>query len=209
MVSRAFITVGIGAAVAGSAYLAYKFLCQDEGETIGNDKEESRSKRILVLGLDNSGKSTIIHGLSAKKKGETFVSKPTEGFNIVCIEDSMNFWEVGGSPKYRTYWPKFLDNAHDLALLIYVIDSADSSRMSESSDALQMVLAHENMKNVPLLLCANKQDLQHSKPFDYIIKEFGLLNEDRKVTGVDTAVPRDSDKQVGIDDLKERINCFL
>lgn len=38
MVSRAFITVGIGAAVAGSAYLAYRFLLQDEGEMITEDK---------------------------------------------------------------------------------------------------------------------------------------------------------------------------
>lgn len=61
-----------------------------------NQKGESHNKRILVLGLDNSGKSSLIHRLNAKKRAERYESKPTEGFNIVCIEtgnDPMNIWE--------------------------------------------------------------------------------------------------------------------
>ena len=60
-------------------------------------KEKEKNVRILMLGLDNAGKTTILK----KFNGEDISSiSPTLGFNIKTLEHkgySLNIWDVGGA----------------------------------------------------------------------------------------------------------------
>ena len=67
-------------------------------------KKQEKEVRILVLGLDNAGKTTILRGLSNED-----ISKitPTHGFNIKNLvhEDfKLNVWDVGGQKRLREMW---------------------------------------------------------------------------------------------------------
>lgn len=69
----------------------------------------------------------------------------------------MNVWDIGGQKAIRPYWKNYFENTDGL---VYVVDSSDEVRLKECSDELQSLLVEENLKNVPMLVFANKQDLQ-------------------------------------------------
>uniref|UniRef100_A0A914I8U3 ADP-ribosylation factor-like protein 3 n=1 Tax=Globodera rostochiensis TaxID=31243 RepID=A0A914I8U3_GLORO len=117
--------------------------------------QQGRELRILLLGLDNAGKTTILK----KASEEVAHISPTQGFNIksVMADDvRLNVWDIGGQRKIRPYWKNYFDNTD---VLIYVIDSADRKRFDETAMELSELLEEEKLKNVPVLIYANKQDL--------------------------------------------------
>nr|CAD7433425.1 unnamed protein product [Timema monikensis] len=119
--------------------------------------EESPERRILVLGLENAGKSTILSQVTSANCHNHDV-KPTEGFNVTCLhngETSLNIWEVGGREPFRKYWVNFLQ---DTDLLVFVVDAADAHNLSLAVTEVKRLLGDDRMAKVPILVLANKQD---------------------------------------------------
>ena len=91
-------------------------------------KRSDDEARILVLGLDNAGKTTILKKLS-KESIDTIM--PTQGFNIKSMVSDgfkLNMWDIGGQKSIRPYWRNYFDNTD---ALVYVVDSADQERFDE------------------------------------------------------------------------------
>ncbi|XP_060085049.1 ADP-ribosylation factor-like protein 3 [Ylistrum balloti] len=114
--------------------------------------------RILLLGLDNAGKTTILKTMA---KEEIQNITPTQGFNIKSVVSSkdrcqMNVWDIGGQRRIRPYWKNYFD---DTDVLIYVVDSTDRKRMEETATELEELLEEDRLAGVPVLIFANKQDL--------------------------------------------------
>ena len=64
----------------------------------------SKEMRILMLGLDAAGKTTILYRL---KLAEVVTTIPTVGFNVETVEYKnikFNVWDVGGQDKIRRLW---------------------------------------------------------------------------------------------------------
>ena len=100
-------------------------------------KKTEKDARILVLGLDNAGKTTILKKLSNE---EVKHIQPTQGFNVKSLVQEgfkLNVWDIGGQKAIRKYWENYFD-ATDA--LIYVIDSADSKRVEECQEVLKGLL---------------------------------------------------------------------
>ncbi|CAM9600254.1 unnamed protein product [Chrysoparadoxa australica] len=119
-------------------------------------KRTDQEARILVLGLDNAGKTTILKALS--EEDITHIM-PTQGFNIKSLmhaEFKLNVWDIGGQKSIRPYWRNYFDQTD---ALIYVIDSADKKRMDETGEELGQLLEEDKLAGVPVLIYANKQDL--------------------------------------------------
>ena len=71
---------------------------------------EKKEARILMLGLDAAGKTTILFKM---KLGEVVQSIPTIGFNVETIEFKnckLNVWDVGGQDKIRPMWKHYFNN---------------------------------------------------------------------------------------------------
>ncbi|XP_010522837.1 PREDICTED: ADP-ribosylation factor 1-like [Tarenaya hassleriana] len=118
-------------------------------------KEEER--RIVMIGLDGTGKSVILHKL---KTGETLDTDiPTIGFNVESVKyknKSFSLWEIGGQQRYkiRPLWKHHLQNTQGLVL---VVDSTDRDRIEEARDFLYMVLEEGDVTDdVSVLVYANK-----------------------------------------------------
>jgi len=115
--------------------------------------------RILLLGLDNAGKTTILKQLAAEDVSQV---TPTQGFNIKTVQADgfkLNVWDIGGQKKIRPYWKNYFESTD---VLIYVVDSADRKRLEETSFELTELLMEEALVEVPVLVFANKQDLSDS-----------------------------------------------
>ncbi|KAB0794725.1 hypothetical protein PPYR_11564 [Photinus pyralis] len=127
--------------------------------------------RLLLLGLDNAGKTTILKMLASEDI--THVT-PTAGFNIKSVISDgfkLNVWDIGGQKKIRPYWKNYFENTD---VLIYVVDSSDKKRLEETGLELYELLADEKLENVPLLVYANKQDLPDSLTASDLAQALGL-----------------------------------
>ncbi|XP_041323847.1 ADP-ribosylation factor-like protein 14 [Pyrgilauda ruficollis] len=122
-----------------------------------NAKPSTKAANIVMLGLDSAGKSTLLYKFRYK---DVFITMPTIGFNVDMIEAgkdfTLTFWDVGGQKKMRELWSNFLEDASGL---LYVVDSSDKRRLEESRKEFELILKNESIKNVPVVVLANKQDL--------------------------------------------------
>jgi len=119
-------------------------------------KTAKKELRILLLGLDNAGKTTILKTMASEDINHI---QPTQGFNIKSVQSQgilLNVWDIGGQKTIRPYWKNYFENTD---ILIYVIDSADRKRFEEAGLQLAELLEEEKLTATPLLVFANKQDL--------------------------------------------------
>ncbi|TRY74998.1 hypothetical protein TCAL_08648 [Tigriopus californicus] len=141
---------------------------------------------VLILGLDNAGKTTFLEAAKAKfgeKRTKSLIpltrkydgknsdkaplvntSKitTTVGLNIGRIDTHgirLNFWDLGGQEELQALWDKYYAECH---AVIFTVDSHDRERVSESKAAFDAMISNSNITGVPLLVLANKQDLPES-----------------------------------------------
>mmetsp|Transcript_45255 Transcript_45255/g.102205 ORF Transcript_45255/g.102205 Transcript_45255/m.102205 type:complete len:188 (-) Transcript_45255:272-835(-) len=119
-------------------------------------KQKEKEMRLLILGLDNAGKTTILK----KFNGEDISTiEPTLGFNIKTLEYmgyKLNCWDVGGQQTIRSYWRNYFEQTDGL---VWVVDSADRWRLEDCKRELHQLLGQEKLAGASLLIFANKQDL--------------------------------------------------
>lgn len=116
-----------------------------------------------MLGLDAAGKTTIVFKLQL---GEYISTVPTIGFNVETIQYknlSMTIWDIGGQKKLRDLWRHYYTGTD---AVIYIIDSCDKERLDLAQEELFGVLEDEELRDVPLLIYANKQDMGKITPAD-------------------------------------------
>ncbi|KAF7588161.1 hypothetical protein BBP40_006098 [Aspergillus hancockii] len=146
----------------------------------------TKEMRILMLGLDAAGKTTILYKLKLTNQEVTTI--PTVGFNVESVtykNVKFNVWDVGGQDKIRPLWRHYysgtaitiysdfmaLANLIGIPIgtqgLIFVVDSSDTARMEEARSELHKIINDREMKDALLLVFANKQDVQgHLSPED-------------------------------------------
>ena len=132
-----------------------------------------KDMRILMVGLDAAGKTTILYKL---KLGEIVTTIPTIGFNVETVEyKNINFtvWDVGGQDKIRPLWRHYFQGTQGL---IFVVDSNDRERITEAHDELHKMLAEDELRDAVLLVFANKQDLPQAMSVAEITEKLGLPN---------------------------------
>ncbi|XP_041059589.1 ADP-ribosylation factor 5 [Cetorhinus maximus] len=130
-----------------------------------------KQMRILMVGLDAAGKTTILYKL---KLGEVVTTIPTIGFNVETVEYKnicFTVWDVGGQDKIRPLWRHYFQNTQGL---IFVVDSNDRERVQESVDELQKMLQEDELRDAVLLIFANKQDLPNAMAVNELSEKLGL-----------------------------------
>ena len=135
--------------------------------------------RVLFLGLDAAGKTTILYKL---KLGEVVTTIPTIGFNVETVEFkpcrfgrhgnfSVTAWDVGGKDKIRPLWRHYFQDTQGI---VFVVDSNDRERMCYAKEELEHLLLEETLADVPVLLLANKQDLPNALTAEEVVEELGM-----------------------------------
>ncbi|XP_029035544.2 ADP-ribosylation factor-like protein 13B isoform X1 [Osmia bicornis bicornis] len=111
---------------------------------------------LLIVGLDNAGKTSVLNCISGELDKSVL---PTMGFRTVSLKYKsyvVKIYDIGGSSQIRSLWPKYYNSIHGL---IYVVDASDISRLTENKVVFGELISHEYISGKPLLLLANKQDI--------------------------------------------------
>ncbi len=129
-----------------------------------------RSATLVILGLDGAGKTTLLNYL---RKGEPGSTIPTVGANFERLRVrnlEFNVWDLGGQRSLRRIWAEYAEKAD---AIIFVIDSADRERFEEAKTELWNVISMMKRK-IPLLVLANKADLEEAATVMEVIDYFEL-----------------------------------
>ena len=141
-----------------------------------------KQMRILMVGLDGAGKTTILYKLKIDDIVRTI---PTVGFNVETVEyKNVNFsvWDIGGQDQIRPLWRHYYRNVQGI---IFVVDSNDDERidgtLQSANEELHGMLMDEELRDAVLLIVANKQDLPNAMSVDEIEQRLELHQlRDRK-----------------------------
>jgi len=130
-----------------------------------------RKIRVLILGLDNAGKTSILYRLHL---GDVVATVPTVGVNLETLQYknvSFEVWDLGGQTGVRPYWRCYFS---DTDAVIYVVDSTDRDRMGVAKHELYSILDEDELRRSILLIFANKQDLEEAATDVDIAEQLGV-----------------------------------
>jgi len=133
--------------------------------------DKKRDYKILMLGLDGAGKSTILYKF---KFSETVTTIPTIGFNCENIQyKNLNLvvWDIAGQEKIRPLWRHYFANTQ---AVIWVLDASDHKRLTEATKEMEDLLKEDLLRNCLLLVYCNKQDLPLSIGQSELTQTLGL-----------------------------------
>jgi len=125
---------------------------------MGNACGRRKEIRLVLIGLDLAGKTSILNRLKYTEAGST---TPTVGFNFETISFKnidFNIWDTGGQDKIRDLWKHYYEQVDGV---LFVVDSKDEARLDEAKDALHRALHDINLKDAFLCVLANKRDLEN------------------------------------------------
>ena len=125
-----------------------------------------RSRKMLIVGLNNAGKTSILYALQLHRLVPT---QPTIGGNAEEFTyKNLSFvaWDLGGQEMLRDSWHLYY-KATDA--VIFVIDSTEPARFGVAKKELHQLLQHADLAKACVLVFANKQDVQGAIPADQVI----------------------------------------
>eukprot|EP00756_Hemistasia_phaeocysticola_P029548 Hpha_TRINITY_DN16238_c0_g2::TRINITY_DN16238_c0_g2_i1::g.14728::m.14728/K07937/ARF1; ADP-ribosylation factor 1 len=137
----------------------WRWLSERLGDVKGLFKQllgGTKEYRLLFMGLDAAGKTTLLYKL---KLGEIVTTIPTIGFNVETIAYrnlNLTAWDVGGKDKIRPLWRHYFANTQ---AVVWVIDSNDRDRIEQSRRELHGFAVEQQLQDAVWLIVANKQDL--------------------------------------------------
>jgi small GTP-binding protein len=134
--------------------------------------KEFPESNIILIGLDNSGKTTILQ----KTKMEEKQTSTIIGFNVETVgykKININSWDIGGRMKINKLEKYYYEGAN---ALIFVIDSSDKERFPDIKDLIKKYSEEELLKNLSILIFANKQDIPGSLNCSEIVDKLEIRN---------------------------------
>ncbi|XP_028332065.1 ADP-ribosylation factor-like protein 4D [Gouania willdenowi] len=122
-----------------------------------------RRVHVVLVGLDCSGKTSLLYQLKLKEFVQTV---QTKSFNTERVRLSVGgasssrrvdfqLWDVGGREKLRPLWRSYTRRTDGL---LFVVDASEPERMDEARVELRRITGSAHNHGVPVLVLANKQD---------------------------------------------------
>lgn len=127
-----------------------------------------KETKVLMLGLDAAGKTTMLYRM------KTIENNPLIRYNVESADyNGLNFisWDLGGQEKLRLLWKHYYVDAK---ALVFVVDCTDRDRIDEVKEELRRLLEEEELKSIPLLVFANKQDRDGRMSVEEITEKLDL-----------------------------------
>jgi len=131
----------------------------------------TRNLEVVLVGLENSGKTTLLNVIGGGAPVET---APTIGLNVKMIKKGgvqMKCWDLGGQTQYRQEWGRYTRGCN---VILFVVDTNAFHTFPDAKAELHRLLEDRELNSTPLLVVANKIDLEPHAPEETLIKELNL-----------------------------------
>jgi len=139
-----------------------------------------KSAKILFLGLDNAGKTTLLHMLKDDRLAQLPpTSQPTKE-ELIMGKIKFNAYDLGGHEAVRRLWSEYSVGCD---ALVYLVDAHDTDRIGEARRELEQLLASPELEHVPVLVLGNKIDLPDSLSEQEFREGLGLTQTTGKAEG--------------------------
>jgi len=133
----------------------------------------NKKARIIFLGLDNAGKTTLLHML---KDDKLIVHEPTghpQYDELVIGNIRFKTHDLGGHAAARKIWKNYFAAVEGV---VFMVDSTDEKRFPEAKTELDKLLTDEQLKKVPICVLGNKVDLKTAVSEARLKQALGLEN---------------------------------
>ncbi|GAA5997685.1 ADP-ribosylation factor-like protein [Rhodotorula paludigena] len=127
---------------------------------------------VACIGLQNAGKTSLVNVLTDNAFSESMI--PTVGFNLRKVQKgnvTIKMWDLAGQPRFRSIWERYCRGVN---AIVWVLDSADRDTFATARSELHALLEKPELRGIPLLVLANKNDIPDHASVDEVIKALAL-----------------------------------
>jgi GTP-binding protein SAR1 len=140
-------------------YQAWRSLWESVWKALGFEGKEGT---LLLLGLDNAGKTTLLHRLrTGDIRNFPPTDRPHHTEKFACNGITFQAWDLGGHEAVRHMWE---DYVCECSAVLFLLDASDSARLEEAGFELDALIGEKIVANVPIAILCNKCDLEEALP---------------------------------------------